>query len=110
MGNRIHDISRAVYNHAKNSNYGVVRDFCGHGVGFSPHESPQVPNYVGSGPNPRIKKGMVLAIEPMINLGVDEVRVLDDEWTVLTMDNRISAHWEHTVVVFEDHTEILTQL
>ncbi len=107
-GNRIHDISRAVYNHAKNENYGVVRDFCGHGVGFSIHESPQVPNYVGSGPNPRIKKGMVLAIEPMINLGVDEVRVLDDEWTVQTMDKKLSAHWEHTVAVFEDHTEILT--
>ncbi len=110
VGNRIHDISRAVYNHAKDYNYGVVRDFCGHGVGFSPHESPQVPNYVSSGSNPRIKKGMVLAIEPMINLGVDEVRVLDDEWTVVTMDKRNSAHWEHTVAVFEDHTEILTIL
>jgi methionyl aminopeptidase len=110
MGNRIHDVSRAVYNHAKSENYGVVRDFCGHGVGFSPHEAPQVPNYVGSGANPRIKKGMVLAIEPMINLGVDEVRVLDDDWTVLTMDKKISAHWEHTVAVFEDHTEILTIL
>lgn len=109
-GNRIHHISRAVYDHAKKSNYGVVRDFCGHGVGFSPHESPQVPNYVGSGPNPRIKKGMVLAIEPMINLGVDDVLVLDDEWTVLTVDKKISAHWEHTVAVFEDHTEILTML
>lgn len=109
-GNRIHHISRAVYDHAKKSNYGVVRDFCGHGVGFSPHESPQVPNYVGSGPNPRIKKGMVLAIEPMINLGVDDVLVLDDEWTVLTIDKKISAHWEHTVAVFEDHTEILTML
>ncbi len=108
VGNRIHDISRAVFNHAKNENYGVVRDFCGHGVGYSIHEAPQVPNYVGSGPNPRIKKGMVLAIEPMINLGVDDVRVLDDDWTVKTMDNKISAHWEHTVAVFEDHTEILT--
>ena len=109
-GNRIHDISRAVYNHAKSYNYGVVRDFCGHGVGFSPHESPQVPNYVGSGPNPRIKKGLVIAIEPMINLGVDEVRVLNDDWTVKTMDNKIAAHWEHTIAVFEDHTEILTSL
>jgi len=109
-GKRIHDISRAVYKHAKSENYGVVRDFCGHGVGFSPHEAPQVPNYVGSGPNPRLKKGMVLAIEPMINLGVDDVRVLDDKWTVLTMDKMISAHWEHTVAVFEDHTEILTIL
>ena len=110
LGNRIHHISKAVYKHAKEENYGVVRDYCGHGVGFSPHESPQVPNYPSSGPNPRIKKGMVLAIEPMINLGVDDVRVLDDEWTVLTMDKKISAHWEHTVAVFADHTEILTML
>ena len=110
VGNRIHHISRAVYKRAKEENYGVVRDYCGHGVGFSPHESPQIPNYASSGPNPRIKKGMVLAIEPMINLGVDDVRVLDDEWTVLTMDKKISAHWEHTVAVFADHTEILTML
>ena len=110
VGNRIHHISKAVYKHAKEENYGVVRDYCGHGVGFSPHESPQVPNYPSSGANPRIKKGMVLAIEPMINLGVDDVRVLDDEWTVLTMDKKISAHWEHTVAVFADHTEILTML
>jgi methionyl aminopeptidase len=108
-GNRIHDISRAVYSHAKNGGYGVVKDFCGHGVGFSPHEAPQVPNYVSSGPNPRIKTGMVLAIEPMINLGVDDVTVLEDEWTVITIDKKISAHWEHTVAVFEEHTEILTE-
>ncbi len=107
-GKRIHDISRAVYAHARQFGYGVVRDFCGHGVGFSPHESPQIPNYVGSGPNPRIREGMVLAIEPMINAGTDDVRILPDGWTVKTLDGRVSAHWEHTIAVFKDHTEILT--
>ncbi len=109
-GNRIHDISKAVFKHAKRYGYGVVRDFCGHGVGFSPHEAPQIPNYVGSGPNPRIKSGMVLAIEPMINAGTDDVKILADGWTVKTVDKSISAHWEHTVAIFDDHTEILTIL
>ncbi len=107
-GNRIHDISRAVYRHAKKYGYGVVKDFCGHGVGFAPHEAPQIPNYVGAGPNPRIKEGMVLAIEPMINAGTDDVKILPDGWTVKTLDKKKSAHWEHTVAIFRDHTEILT--
>ncbi len=107
-GGRIKDISGAVFNVAKNQGYGVVREFCGHGVGLGLHESPQIPNYVHPGPNPRIKKGMVLAIEPMINLGGDEIEILEDEWTVITSDHSISAHFEHTVAVFEDHTEILT--
>jgi len=109
-GNRIKDISRAVYDHARKHGYGVVREFCGHGVGLAVHEEPQIPNYVGHGPNPRIKPGMVLAIEPMINLGTDAIRILDDEWTVETRDGQLSAHFEHTVAVFEDHTEILTRL
>jgi len=108
VGNRVHDISRAVFKHAKQFGYGVVRDFCGHGVGFAPHEDPQVPNYVSSGPNPRFKAGMVVAIEPMINLGTDDVKVLPDGWTVKTLDRKISAHWEHTVAIFKDHTEVLT--
>ena len=107
-GNRIHHISQAVYDHAKEHNYGVVHQFCGHGVGFELHEDPQVPNYIGRGPNPRIKSGMVLAIEPMINLGTDEVVVLEDDWTVVTLDSSMSAHFEHTVAVFSDRTEILT--
>lgn len=107
-GGRIKDISAAVFAVANKHNYGVVREFCGHGVGFEVHESPQIPNYVHPGPNPRIKKGMVLAIEPMINLGTEKVIVLDDDWTVVTADNKLSAHFEHTVAVFEDHTEILT--
>ncbi len=109
-GNRINDISRAVFTHAKKFGYGVVRDFCGHGVGYSPHEEPQIPNYVGSGPNPRLKPGMILAIEPMINAGKDGVKILSDGWTVKTIDKSISAHWEHTIAVFNDHTEILTIL
>jgi methionyl aminopeptidase len=107
-GNRINDISRAIYEHVSAHGYGVVRPYCGHGLGFDIHEDPQVPNYVGRGPNPRLKPGMVLAIEPMINLGGDEVEVLDDDWTVVTIDRSVSAHFEHTVAIFSDHTEILT--
>ncbi len=108
--NRISHISKAVFTHAKKHNYGVVRDFCGHGVGFSVHEEPQVPNYINNGPNPRLKKGMVIAIEPMINLGVDDVYILDDGWTVKTADSLKSAHFEHTIAIYEDHSEILTSL
>lgn len=107
-GARIHDISRAVYGYAVAHGYGVVRSYCGHGVGFSPHEDPQIPNYVSPGPNPRLVPGMVLAIEPMINLGTGDVRLLDDDWTVVTLDGKISAHYEHTVAVLPDGVEILT--
>ncbi len=107
-GNRINDISRAVFRHNRREGYGVVRPYCGHGVGLDIHEDPQVPNYVGSGPNPRLKPGMVLAIEPMINLGGDDVVLLDDEWTVVTADGSLSVHFEHTIAIFADHTEILT--
>lgn len=108
VGGRIHDISRAVYGHARSRGYGIVRQWCGHGVGFSPHEDPQVPNYVGAGPNPRIVPGMVLAIEPMINLGGDDVETLEDDWTVVTADGRPSAHFEHTVAVLPEGPEVLT--
>lgn len=106
-GNRVLQIARAVYNHATSYGYGVVHQYCGHGVGFSPHEDPQVPNNP-RGPNPRMMEGLVIAIEPMINLGTAEVDVLDDGWTVVTADRKISCHWEHTVAIFQDHTEILT--
>ncbi len=109
-GNRIADISRAVYDLATKAGFGVVYEYCGHGVGLSVHEDPQIPNVPERGPNPRIVPGMVLAIEPMINLGTDEVDVLDDGWTVVTADGLPSAHMEHTVAVFPDHTEILTAL
>jgi len=106
-GNRVLQIARAVYNHATSHGYGVVHQYCGHGLGFSPHEDPQVPNNP-RGPNPRMMEGLVIAIEPMINLGTAEVDVLDDGWTVVTTDRKISCHWEHTVAIFQDHTEILT--
>ncbi len=107
-GNRISDISRAVFEHATANGFGVVREYCGHGTGFAMHEDPQVPNYVGSGPNPRLKEGMVLAIEPMVNAGTGDIELLDDGWTVVTGDGRDSAHFEHTVVVRRDGVEILT--
>lgn len=107
-GNRIHDISAAVYNHATEAGFGIVHQFCGHGVGFALHEEPQVPNCVNSGPNPRIKDGMVLAIEPMINIGADEVIILEDDWTVVTVDRSISAHFEHTIAVVDGKPQILT--
>lgn len=108
VGNRIRDIGIAVSDIAEANGYGVVYDFCGHGVGLAVHEDPSVPNLPMSGPNPRIQPGMVLAIEPMINLGVPEVEELDDGWTIVTADGKISCHEEHTVAVFADHTEVLT--
>lgn len=107
-GARIHDISRAVFAHATSHGYGVVRQYCGHGVGLEAHEDPQIPNYVSPGPNPRLVPGMVLAIEPMINLGKGDVKVLDDDWTVVTLDKKISAHYEHTIVVTETGVDVLT--
>ncbi|QTQ11362.1 type I methionyl aminopeptidase [Treponema parvum] len=110
-GNRIHDISKAVYDIARKHGYGVVYEYCGHGVGLDVHEDPNIPNVPGGGANPRIQPGMVLAIEPMINLGTDDV-ILDEKtgWTVVTADGLPSAHEEHTVAVFSDHTEILSDL
>jgi methionyl aminopeptidase len=108
-GNRVHHVSKAVYQHAVEAGFGVVSQYCGHGVGFAQHEDPAVPNYVGPGPNPRLVPGMVLAIEPMINLGTGDIYHLDDEWTVVTKDNRPSAHFEHTVAILADRTEVLTE-
>ncbi|MDR2864376.1 MAG: type I methionyl aminopeptidase [Spirochaetaceae bacterium] len=109
-GDRLHKIGSAVESHAKAFHYGVVSQFCGHGVGFYVHEDPSVSNCPREGPNPRMRGGMVLAIEPMINLGSGDVEILDDEWTVVTADRKISAHWEHTIAIFDDHTEILTEI
>jgi methionyl aminopeptidase len=107
-GDRLLQIARAVHGHAQSHGYGVVRQFCGHGVGLDVHEDPQVPNYP-HGPNPRMSGGFVIAIEPMINLGTGDVEILEDGWTVVTADDKLSAHWEHTVAIFQDHTEILTE-
>ncbi len=108
-GGRIQDISGAIFDHVSAEGYGVVRPYCGHGVGFAVHEDPQVPNYVSRGPNPRLKPGLVLAIEPMINLGGDDVDVLEDDWTVVTADRSVSAHYEHTIAILEDRVEVMTR-
>lgn len=108
IGNRIRDISAAVQEHAESHGYGVVRDFVGHGIGQRLHEDPQVPNYVSKGQNPRLKEGMVLAIEPMLCLGTWEVEVLDDGWTAVTRDRNIAAHFEHSVAVTAEGPEVLT--
>jgi methionyl aminopeptidase len=106
-GDRLLQIARAVESHANACGYGIVREYCGHGVGLALHEDPQVPNY-SHGPNPKMNNGMVIAIEPMINMGTEDIEVLDDEWTVVTADQKVSAHWEHTVAIFRGNTEILT--
>ena len=109
VGNRISDISNAVYSIAKKHNYGVVYDYCGHGVGLKVHEDPSVPNYPFRGANPRIKEGMVLAIEPMITMGKKNVKTLKDNWTVITIDKLPSAHYEETIVITTEGYEILTK-
>jgi methionyl aminopeptidase len=106
-GERLLQISRSVEKHAKSYGYGIVREFCGHGVGFELHEDPHVPNYP-HGANPKMNNGLVIAIEPMINLGSSDTKVLEDGWTVVTKDEKVSAHWEHTVAVFNGQAEVLT--
>ena len=107
-GNRLSDISHAVQLHAEAYGYGVVRDYVGHGIGQRMHEDPQIPNYGPPGRGPLLKSGMTLAIEPMINYGTPDVEVLADDWTVVTVDRKISAHFEHTVAITEGEPEILT--
>ena len=107
-GNRLKDISRAIYSYIREYDYGVIHEYCGHGVGLSIHEDPQIPNYLGPGPNPRLKNGMVFAIEPMVTLGSSDVDVLDDDWTVVSSDRSIAAHFEHTVALWDGVPEILT--
>lgn len=108
IGNRIDDISSAVQKHAERYGFSVVRQFVGHGIGADLHEPPEIPNYHRKGSSPRIMEGMVLAIEPMINMGTHEVKVLKDGWTVITKDNRPSAHFEHTIAVTEGEPVILS--
>ncbi len=108
-GARIQDIGKAVYKHATAHGYGVVRDYCGHGVGLAVHEDPEIPNYASTYlPNPRIREGMVLAIEPMINMGTAKVRVLSNDWTVVTTDGLPSSHFEDTVAITKDGLKVLT--
>jgi methionyl aminopeptidase len=108
-GNRINDISIAVQNHAEKNGFSVVRQFVGHGIGSQLHEAPEIPNFSRNGQSPRILPGMVLAIEPMINMGGHEVEVLNDGWTVITRDKKPSAHFEHSVAVTENGPQILSE-
>jgi methionyl aminopeptidase len=109
VGGRLFDISNAVQVMCEAEGYGVVREFVGHGIGKSMHEDPQVPNYGDPGKGPRLKAGMVIAIEPMINMGAAGVKVLEDGWTAITVDGSVSAHFEHTVAITKDGPVILTQ-
>lgn len=105
---RLSDISHAIQAYAESQGFSVVRDFVGHGVGKNMHESPQIPNFGKPGKGPRLQEGMVLAIEPMINAGAYHVKVLDNDWTVVTVDGRPSAHYEHTVAITDGEPELLT--
>jgi len=109
-GNRLGDIGHAIQEYAEGHGYSIVRDLVGHGIGVGLHEEPQVPNYGSAGEGIVLREGMTLAVEPMINMGGLEVRVLPDGWTYVTKDGRISAHFEHTVAVTADGSEILTLL
>ncbi|RDV83381.1 type I methionyl aminopeptidase [Ammonifex thiophilus] len=108
-GNRLTDISYAIQTYVESHGFSVVRDFVGHGIGRRMHEEPQVPNFGPPGRGPRLEEGMTLAIEPMVNAGTYEVEVLPDNWTVVTKDRRLSAHFEHTIAVRKTRAEILTR-
>ena len=109
VGNRLFDVSHAVQTHVEANGFSVVRDYVGHGIGSAMHEDPQIPNFGKPGRGPRLEVGMALAIEPMVNMGTYEVHTLKDLWTVVTKDNRPSAHFEHTVAITENGLEILTR-
>lgn len=107
-GNHIGDISSAIEKYANKHNLGVVKELCGHGIGREMHEEPEIPNYGKMNSGPRLREGMVICIEPMLNLGTPDVYILDDDWTIKTDDGLPSAHYEHTVLVTKDGYEILT--
>lgn len=110
VGNRISDISLAIQKHVEGNGFSVVRQFVGHGIGVELHEAPEIPNYMRGGVSPRLVEGMVLAIEPMVNVGSFKVSVLSDGWTVITEDNKPSAHFEHSIAVTEKGPMILSSL
>lgn len=110
VGGRLSDISHAIQSHVEAAGFSVVRQFVGHGIGRQMHEDPQVPNFGPPGRGVRLRPGLTLAIEPMVNAGSYEVKVLDDGWTVVTVDGKPSAHFEHTVALTEDGVEVLTTL
>ena len=105
---RVSDIGRAVFTHCSERGFGVVKDYCGHGVGLDVHEEPSIANYINPQYNARLKERMIIAIEPMITLGTWRDHTKDDRWTVVTDDNSVAAHWEHTVAITENGVEILT--
>ena len=107
-GNRLFDISHAIQKHVEDNGYSIVRDFVGHGIGQKMHEDPEIPNFGKSNTGPRLKKGMVLAIEPMVNEGSFEIEILGDGWTAVTRDRKLSAHFEHTICVTDKEPKILT--
>ncbi len=109
-GGRLSDISHAVQTHVEAAGYSVVRDFVGHGIGRSLHEEPQVPNFGPKGRGPRLREGMVLAIEPMVNMGECAVEVLGDRWTAVTADGSLSAHFEHTIAITKEGPVILSKI
>jgi methionyl aminopeptidase len=107
-GNRLHDIGHAVQGVAESAGFSVVREYVGHAIGTRMHEEPQVPNYGEAGTGPKLKTGMVFAVEPMVNAGGRKTKLLDDGWTVVTADGSLSAHFEHTIAITDDGPEILT--
>ena len=109
-GGRLSDVSHAVQSWVEPQGFSVVREFVGHGIGRNLHEAPQIPNYGKPGQGPRLKTGMTLAIEPMINVGEPGVKILEDGWTAVTLDGKMSAHFEHTVAITDNGPEILTRL
>lgn len=109
-GNRVSDISHAIESYVKPFGYGIVQEFTGHGIGRSLHEDPMVPNYGEPGHGPLLSEGMTICIEPMLNLGTEKVKILSDEWTVVTIDKLPSAHFEHMIVITKNGYEILTPM
>jgi methionyl aminopeptidase len=109
-GNRVSDISCAIQNYAESNGFSVVRAFVGHGIGRNLHEDPQVPNFGMPGRGPRLRAGMTIAVEPMVNEGGHEVMILEDQWTAVTVDGGLSAHFEHTILVTPDEPIILTKI
>ena len=107
-GNRIGDISAAIQDYIEQQGFSIVRDLCGHGVGKNLHEDPQIPNFGIAGKGPKIKNGMTIAIEPMINIGTYKVKLAPDGWTIFTSDKKPSAHFEHTIAIINDKPEILS--
>jgi methionyl aminopeptidase len=110
QGNRLYDISHAIQEWVEKNGFSVVREFVGHGIGKSLHEDPPIPNFGTKGKGPRLRKGMTLAIEPMVNAGTRKVKILKDKWTAVTSDGKPSCHFEHSIAITDSYPEILTQI